>query len=73
MKEQKYCSRCGYLLELVSTNRYNTFTGELIMRGVCPTKICEHDGVGHDYKCRGWFRHGEECTKCGDIVVYPDF
>jgi hypothetical protein len=47
MKQRKYCEHCGSLLIGEKTGKYDTETGEEIMRMVCPKSPCEHSGCSY--------------------------
>ena len=62
----KFCNKCGSLLLSELTDDFDMKTGEQNRVKVCPTSICGHYGVQHDWKpVKGWFCAGDwECSKC---------
>ena len=76
--EFKYCTVCGEEMEKVGLCKYDKNTGKSIYYIECPSGMCEHDGIEHDY-----IRHNEKyillkmffkipeytliCSKCGNV------
>ena len=77
----KYCNVCGArLVPDKIKSQYNTMTGEkeIINIGLhCPTDLCEHFGIKHDYESvkQNWFVAifsnvvVRNCRKCGAAVA----
>ena len=45
-----FCHKCGQALVNATLKGYNQATGQAIYNKVCPTGVCTHYGVGHEYK-----------------------
>lgn len=67
--EIKFCTTCGKDMALKKVAYYERYTGEPVHFVECPSGICEHSGVKHDYKKDNFFSH-PYCTKCGGRKPY---
>ena len=50
MGNDRYCKKCGSKLIKKETNEYNKKTGKINYVLVCPSGICGHTGIGHEWK-----------------------
>lgn len=76
MATEFFCSVCGmtclwehrgiYDFNHQKRIYYDSNTGEKIMVPVCPTGICGHEGIWHEWKGWGIFR-SRQCTKCFEL------
>ena len=68
--EDMYCGECGQLLIEVPTAKFDTKTGQGLKKKQCPTMLCEHYGLEHDF-IREWnkghWSEGDRCLRCGKI------
>lgn len=67
----RYCMACGSKLHEVETGRFNYKTGNPETYLACPTNICGHTGIHHDWqptsKLKRFLFGQEICTKCKKI------
>lgn len=68
MQDPTYCHKCGKKLIKSHITGYRTDTGYKIFHMQCPSGLCEHTGISHDYI----YPFGLEiifngkCKKCGE-------
>lgn len=65
--DDKYCNICGLELIKIEDNGFDTKTGEKNVKLVCPSDICCHYGVEHDYQ-DSFFTNGTRCSKCKKLL-----
>ena len=70
----RYCYVCGKECKVVDGDGFDSDIGTKNKRTECPSNICEHKGIYHNYediKRTGFFKFfkssKEKCTRCGDI------
>jgi len=65
-KSNTYCPKCG--LELVGkpNGYYSSSTGKESMSLYCPSLLCDHAYINHDYTKSGLFH--KTCTKCNNKI-----
>lgn len=62
----KYCITCGEKLIKDKIISYDSETGHPIFLMICPTKLCKHTNIRHDYTIiKNWFNNIIVCNKCG--------
>ena len=72
--EDNYCGVCGRYLIRGEITSYNKYNGMPIWERKCPSNMCDHYGVSHDFqKKKGFFgMFGDYyCTKCGEKSYFP--
>lgn len=68
--EDKFCHICGKELVFYEIDLFDTKTGEKIKKKKCPTNICLHYGIKHDYELSTkWERMIWKCKICGDTKI----
>ena len=61
----KFCTKCGAALVNGEISHFSHATGDKVYSQVCPTKICEHTGIGHLLGREAFFSGKRRCLRDG--------
>ncbi len=62
--QKKFCTKCGLQLVAKPDGYFDENTGLEGLDYFCPSLMCDHKGIRHEYVSQGWFKP-EVCSKCG--------
>lgn len=60
---KKYCINCGKKLIPNGVLNFDEQTGKPILKMICPSNICGHEGVNHEWTNLTFFDLSK-CKKC---------